>query len=616
VVTNTNTSADGAQTATVASVPAAFTVKALVHAVAPVISSQPQGATVSAGGSVTLTVAASSPDGGALSYQWYRNTANSNSGGTSIGGATGSSYSPPTATSGTVYYYVEVTNTNSGVTITGSTTATTPSAPAAVTVNVLVNAQTPVISNHPQGATVSAGGGVTLTVTASVSDGGTLSYQWYRNMTNSSGGGTSIGGATNSSYSPPTATAGTTYYYVEVTNTNTGVSGATTATNRSNAARVTVSDPTPPSYAVTVAPTTNGTVSTSTTSARAGATVTLILAPAAGYEPDAVTAFRTGASVTTVALSGTGNTRTFTMPAYAVTVRATFRKTQATLDSEDVETASSAIEGGVFRMAQVTATDAESLRTWLVGTLGVLLGQSHGLQLRSAEMPTEATVSVTAFTPATAGTEAVPAGVNGSFAFTVTLTKGASRATATFVTGVIVATPHVSVPVKRVELLHAPGSLTVRIVNTGNTATGALTLALTGAGADAFTLPSATIDGLAAGDETDVVLTSRTGLSTGTYTATLTVSGEGLPSVSAKISHTVTPTGLETPPSASQLKAWMQGATLHITGLTAGRTWNVYALTGALVHRSVSTGSEADLTLPARGVYIIQSGNKAIKVVY
>lgn len=58
-----------------------------------------------------------------------------------------------------------------------------------------------------------------LTVEASVSDGGKLTYQWYRNNVDSNGGGTEIEGAVDSTFTPPTTEPGTTYYYVVVTNT-------------------------------------------------------------------------------------------------------------------------------------------------------------------------------------------------------------------------------------------------------------------------------------------------------------------------------------------------------------------------------------------------------------
>ncbi|GHT23089.1 hypothetical protein FACS189430_05850 [Bacteroidia bacterium] len=109
----------------------------------------------------------------------------------------------------------------------------------AATFNAIINAATPTISGQPQGSTVSVGGSASLNVTASVSDGGALSYQWYRNAANSNTGGTAVG-SNSSIYAPSTAVAGTLYYYVEITNTNNSVNGVQTATVTSSIATVTV----------------------------------------------------------------------------------------------------------------------------------------------------------------------------------------------------------------------------------------------------------------------------------------------------------------------------------------------------------------------------------------
>jgi hypothetical protein len=79
-----------------------------------------------------------------------------------------------------------------------------------------------------------------LSVTATVTDGGTLSYQWYSNTTNNNTSGTIISNAINSTYIPPTSTVGTLYYYVIVTNTNTSVNGTQTASIPSSTATITV----------------------------------------------------------------------------------------------------------------------------------------------------------------------------------------------------------------------------------------------------------------------------------------------------------------------------------------------------------------------------------------
>jgi hypothetical protein len=387
-----------------------------------------------------------------------------------------------------------------------------------------------------------------------------------------------------------------------------------------NSGTITATPYTPPAtYAVTAATTVNGTVTADKRTAAAEETVTLTAVSEAGYEPDAVTV--TGSDgigdVETLCIASLPATPayTFTMPACDVTVRATFKKTQAQLDREAVEAAKAAIEGGTYRVAQATANDEADVRTWLVNTLNVLFGQSHNLQLRSVETPVVGDIAITAATPAIAGTETAPAGTDGAFGFTVMLAGGAGSATATVAAGVIVATPHASTPVKRIELL-SPGTLTVRILNTGNVATGDLTLALSGANADAFTLPSETAGSLPVGGEADITLVPRTDLATGTYKAILTVSGEGIASVSVEITYTVLPTGTEDISQANVLKAGMQNGPLHVSGLTAGKPWSVYSLSGALICRNVAGSDEADISLPVRGVYIVQSGNATVKAAY
>ncbi|AEF81506.1 beta strand repeat-containing protein [Leadbettera azotonutricia] len=112
---------------------------------------------------------------------------------------------------------------------------------ATAEITVIVNAKVPEISGQPTGADYSVGAAATaLSVTASVTDSGTLSYQWYSNATNSMIGGTPVG-TDSASYIPSsTATAGTLYYYVIVTNTNNSVNGNTSVAAASNIAAVTV----------------------------------------------------------------------------------------------------------------------------------------------------------------------------------------------------------------------------------------------------------------------------------------------------------------------------------------------------------------------------------------
>lgn len=76
-------------------------------------------------------------------------------------------------------------------------------------------------------------------------------------------------------------------------------------------------------YKVNKATTTNGSFTVSRATANEGDRITIKATPASGFVVDTVTV--TGASGT-VAVSGTGNTRTFTMPAEDVTVTVTFKE--------------------------------------------------------------------------------------------------------------------------------------------------------------------------------------------------------------------------------------------------------------------------------------------------
>ena len=194
-----------------------------------------------------LAVTANVADGGSLSYQWYKNTINSTVNGTATGiGATLSLAKADYATNGDYYFYVVVTNTNNNAT--GTKTATVTSNVATIQVNgnggiYIVNAKQPVITVQPSGGSWDVGASTThsLMVTATSPDSGNLSYQWYKNDSNSTSGGIAVGtGATftlnKASYTPN----GDYYFYVVVTNTNSNATGTKTATSTSAVAIVKV----------------------------------------------------------------------------------------------------------------------------------------------------------------------------------------------------------------------------------------------------------------------------------------------------------------------------------------------------------------------------------------
>src|SRR5467141_515366 len=147
---------------------------------APSITTQPASQTVTVGQTAKfiLVAAGSAP----LSYQWMK-------GGTTISGATSSIYTTPPATSAdnSSQFTVMVSNT------VGSVTSN------AATLTVSAAAVAPSITTQPPSQTVTVGQTATFSVVAA----GTapLSYPWMK-------GGTTISGATSSSYTtPPTASA-------------------------------------------------------------------------------------------------------------------------------------------------------------------------------------------------------------------------------------------------------------------------------------------------------------------------------------------------------------------------------------------------------------------------
>ena len=132
-----------------------------------------------------------SATGTSLSYQWYSNTTNTNSGGTAITGATASTYTPSTATVGTLYYYAVVTGSCNAVA--SNTSVVTVTAKSANPVSATASA-----------ATICAGSSTTLSLNGGGGGAGTI-IAWYTG----SCGGTLAGTGNNLVVTPSTTT---TYY--------------------------------------------------------------------------------------------------------------------------------------------------------------------------------------------------------------------------------------------------------------------------------------------------------------------------------------------------------------------------------------------------------------------
>ena len=72
--------------------------------------------------------------------------------------------------------------------------------------------------------------------------------------------------------------------------------------------------------------------------------------------------------------------------------------------------------------------------------------------------------------------------------------------------------------------------------------------------------------------------------------------------------------------TSPSLKAYAQGGTLYVSGLTAGRPLSVYSISGTLIYQTASpmggVGGGFSLPLPGRGIYIVTDGTASVKAVY
>lgn len=181
---------------------------------APSISLRPEINVSGDGNGVSLAVSAvdNNSGGTSLKYQWYRNTKNSNSGGTAISGARSASYIPADSFDGK-YYYVSVWATD------GTTTSKVAYSEPVLLDSSIIGRGTllaPSISVRPEVALSENGRNALLSILAVDNNDGTeLEFQWYRNTVNSNSGGTAISSAHYESYSPILLNSDR-YYYVTV----------------------------------------------------------------------------------------------------------------------------------------------------------------------------------------------------------------------------------------------------------------------------------------------------------------------------------------------------------------------------------------------------------------
>ena len=254
---------------------------ALLFAPMPEIIEQPHDIIANIGEDIVLEVIANTQISN-LSFQWYENNRRSNENGNPIKDATTSVINLHTNETGINFYYCIITNIDDdAITVKNAEIA----AIATIAVYVIVYseslvAQEPFILEQPQSLLVTNDMIFKLSVNVIVVDGGTLSYQWYRNNIENNTNGIPINGATSATYISQIDTEETIYYYVVVTNNKN-----TTTLESTNITLPSIS-PNPsfslPSLQPTPSPTIAQTTTASVTSEIASVTITKKTINAAG----------------------------------------------------------------------------------------------------------------------------------------------------------------------------------------------------------------------------------------------------------------------------------------------------------------------------------------------
>ena len=431
----------------------------------------------------------------------------------------------------------------------------------APTFSLPVNAQAAAINTQPVGGAVIVGASFNLTVEANSLDGGALSYQWYSNSSETNSGGTAIPGAANATYTAPTGASGVYHYYVVVTNTLTdnGDGGLKTAAIASNAVTLVVNDE--PIYSISLsetdtyafpaategygAQTAKNIVITNTGDQPTGDLIVVL----SGANTEAFTL--SAANVASIAVGGTGG---FSVVPNMGLAAGDYNATVTVSGGNGISagfnvslTVNQAPKYGISLSETGTYTfpaatfeyPAQTTRNIVItntgnqptGDLAIALGgaDTAAFTLSVVNVASIAVDETSSFT-------VVPITGLGVGVYNATVTvSGSNDVSASFgVSFTVSEAPTYGISLSETGAYAFPPTLygyppqtarSVTIYNTGNQPTGALTIALSGADANAFLLSTTNVASIAAGGNGNFTVVPNTGLSAGEYTATVTASG-------------------------------------------------------------------------------------------
>ena len=352
-----------------------------------------------------------------------------------------------------------------------------------------------------------------------------------------------------------------------------------------------------PAREVTIAASENGRIASDKIFAEENDLVTLTALPDAGYEVSEVKVSRSDDGETTVAVTAlSALDYTFTMPPYAVTVQAAFRKTDARVLAE----IKAQIEAETYTVDQATANTEVQVANRLARQINALI-RPTGLSVSAGD------VSFSAFRPAVEGSESVPDGTDGSFVFAVGLSLNSASATTADLNGAIIArtyTPpvvpqevfyYLTIPEAEGIVIDWPAGL--------HEVSEYAYVTITFRAAEGYSLDELTVY---------VNGAART-LSAGSDGVWVLELGYLSGHVGITIKGQSSPVGLAAPQSAV-LKAQKADGGLYVSGLKPGAEFRIYHVSGSLVYRSKAVATEEFVSLPERGFYIIVAEGSSLKL--
>jgi alpha-L-arabinofuranosidase len=272
---------------------------------------------------------------------------------------------------------------------------------------------------------------------------------------------------------------------------------------------------------------------------------------------------------------GTAYTKDFT-----ITVKAAPSTPTLTLSRSTLDFSSSAGSESFTVASNVANWSVTSNQTW--ATVSPASGSNSGT----------VNVTVTANTNAASRTATITVSGTGVTAQTVTVTQNAAGST-----------PTLDLSVSSLTFDSDAGQETFDIASNVEWSVGS----------NAAWLTISPASGSNNGTVTVSIAANTTGAP---RTATITISGSGM-STSVTITQSNTQVGNEELRITNdELRAFVEGGVLYVSGLKPGKPWNVYSLSGALIYTGVGDVETLRATsLQNRGVYIVTQEGRSVKVV-